>query len=127
MKNLITLLVLFFICTLSSAQINSKNHYVNGYYRSNGTYVKGHYITNPNATKLDNYSTFPNFNPYTGKQGVVKVYHYKPIYKVNHNYNHYPVPRNTYRKIKVSYNISGISNNYKKSFKTPKTINVSGL
>lgn len=125
MKNLIALLVLFFICTISSAQINFRNHHVNGHYRSNGTYVKGHFRTNPNATKLDNYSSFPNFNPYTGKQGKVKVYHYKPISYIN--YNHTPVHRNNYQKTKVSYNVSGISNNYKNSFKPTKPLNISGL
>ena len=44
--------------------------YVNGYTRSNGTYVKGHYRSSPNSTQRDNYSTFGNMNPYTGKKGT---------------------------------------------------------
>ena len=31
--------------------------YVQGYTRSNGTYVQGYYRTAPNSTTLDNYST----------------------------------------------------------------------
>lgn len=48
--------------------------YVNGYYRSNGTYVQPHYRTDPNNTRLDNYSTKGNYNPYTGKYGTKDPY-----------------------------------------------------
>lgn len=44
--------------------------HVNGYYRSNGTYVQPHYRTAPNSTTSDNYSTYPNYNPYTGQYGT---------------------------------------------------------
>jgi len=43
---------------------------VKGYYRKNGTYVAPHYQTNPNGTKLDNWSTKGNVNPFTGKPGT---------------------------------------------------------
>jgi hypothetical protein len=45
-------------------------HYVRGYIRRNGTYVSGHYQTNPNGTRDDNYSTRGNINPHTGKPGT---------------------------------------------------------
>lgn len=48
--------------------------WVNGYTRSDGTYVNGYYRTRPNYTKLDNYSTKGNYNPYTGKAGTIKPY-----------------------------------------------------
>ena len=48
--------------------------YVRGYTRSNGAYVQPHYQTAPNTTKLDNYSTKGNHNPYTGKAGTVDPY-----------------------------------------------------
>ncbi len=41
--------------------------YVSGYYRSNGTYVNGHYRTSPNSTRLDNYGC--TGNPHTGNPG----------------------------------------------------------
>lgn len=47
---------------------------VGGYFRSNGTYVMPHYQAAPNATKLDNWSSKPNVNPYTGKQGPKDPY-----------------------------------------------------
>ncbi|WP_179349774.1 SH3 domain-containing protein [Winogradskyella pacifica] len=61
-------LVSFFI---SYCQVNPNHHKVNGYYRSDGTYVKSHYRTNKNNTNRDNYSTKPNINPWTGKKGYI--------------------------------------------------------
>jgi hypothetical protein len=55
----------------SMAQTNSNHVYVNGYYKSNGTYVNGYYRTAPNNTINDNFSTYPNVNPYTGKTGTI--------------------------------------------------------
>lgn len=46
-------------------------HFRSGYVTKNGTYVAPSYATNPNDTKLDNYSTKGNINPYTGKVGTV--------------------------------------------------------
>ena len=48
----------------------SKDHYVAPHTTKNGTYVQGHYQTNPNGTRNDNYSTKGNINPYTGKSGT---------------------------------------------------------
>lgn len=48
----------------------AQDHYVQGYTRSDGTYVQPHYQTNPNATRNDNYSTQGNVNPYTGQPGT---------------------------------------------------------
>ena len=42
---------------------------VDGYYKSNGTYTQPHYRSSPNSTQSDNWSTFGNSNPYTGKAG----------------------------------------------------------
>lgn len=44
---------------------------VRGYTRKDGTYVQPHKQTAPNSSKLDNYSTKGNVNPYTGKEGTV--------------------------------------------------------
>lgn len=48
--------------------------YVKPHVRSDGTYVQGHYRTNPDNNVYNNYSTKPNVNPYTGKQGTVDPY-----------------------------------------------------
>lgn len=48
--------------------------YVQGYTRRDGTYVAPHYRSEPNSTKLDNYSSQGNFNPYTGQSGTVNNY-----------------------------------------------------
>lgn len=61
------LLVLFFL--LFSCSAFAQDVWVNGYYRSNGSYVSGHYRSRPNSTKNDNFSTVGNVNPYTGKPG----------------------------------------------------------
>jgi hypothetical protein len=42
---------------------------VRGYTTKRGTYVQPHYRTNSNSTKIDNWSTKGNINPYTGKKG----------------------------------------------------------
>lgn len=45
-----------------------------GYLKSNGTYVQPYYKTTPNKTKIDNYSTKGNYNPFTGKTGYKKLW-----------------------------------------------------
>lgn len=42
---------------------------VRGYTKKDGTYVAPHQRTNPNGTQRDNWSSKPNYNPYTGKEG----------------------------------------------------------
>lgn len=97
MKKLFLTFVLALIATVSFSQ----NHVrVNGYYKSNGTYVQPHYRTAPNHTPRDNWSTAPNVNPYTGKQGT-KTYNStsypKSNYRVQPNYNTKPNNYYNYR------------------------------
>lgn len=47
------------------------SHSVRGYLRSDGTYVARHMQTNSNSTRMDNWSTQGNVNPYTGRAGTV--------------------------------------------------------
>jgi len=47
---------------------------VKGYYRKDGTYVRPHYRSNPDGNVWNNWSTYPNINPYTGKQGTKYKY-----------------------------------------------------
>lgn len=53
----------------SSYGVNTTSTYVNGYTKSNGTYVQGHYRSTQNSTNHDNYSTSGNYNPYSGTTG----------------------------------------------------------
>lgn len=65
---------LIFALISLSATASFADQYVNGYYRSNGTYVQPYHRTEPDSTKLNNYSTVGNTNPYTGKAGTVNPY-----------------------------------------------------
>lgn len=44
--------------------------WVNGYVRSDGTYVKGHWRSSPDNSFYNNWSTLGNINPYTGEYGT---------------------------------------------------------
>jgi hypothetical protein len=46
------------------------SHSIRGHVTKKGTYVAPAHATNPNATKVDNWSTKNNSNPYTGKAGT---------------------------------------------------------
>lgn len=75
MKNKIfsSVLVIMFIIGLflPFSSVDAKTVRVKSYYKpSTGTYVMPSYRTSPNKTKLDNYSTKGNYNPYSGKKGT---------------------------------------------------------
>ena len=63
----------FVAALLASGAVLAKggSHSVKGHVAKDGTYVAPHQRTNPNATKVDNWSSKPNVNPYTGKAGTV--------------------------------------------------------
>jgi hypothetical protein len=52
-----------------SSSVNTSSIHVNGYTKSDGTYVQGHQRSTRNSTNHDNYSTSGNVNPYTGTTG----------------------------------------------------------
>ena len=66
------IIVLLLMMSIGSSVL--ADQYVNGYYRKDGTYVNGYYRTSPNNTRLDNYSTRGNYNPYTGQPGYQNPY-----------------------------------------------------
>ncbi len=78
-KLILVVLPMFFVIS-TVAQTNSSHTYTNGYYRSNGTYVQGHYKTSPNNTINDNFTTKPNVNPYTGQKGYIEPTYTTPSY-----------------------------------------------
>lgn len=72
MKPLLTLGSIFLLSSLVGDLV--ADTYVKGYTRRDGTYVQPHYRSDSNNTKLDNYSTRGNINPYTGKYGTKDPY-----------------------------------------------------
>lgn len=71
MKKLNLILVTASLLIASSA---AHADYVQGHYRSNGTYVNGYHRTAPDSNRYNNYSSQGNYNPYTGKKGTVSNY-----------------------------------------------------
>jgi hypothetical protein len=59
---------------LGSFQQAIADVYVRGHYRSNSSYVKPHYRSNPDGNVYNNWSTYPNVNPHTGKIGTKHIY-----------------------------------------------------
>lgn len=75
MKKIITGLALVFLLFVSAGSVEAKTVRVKSYYKpSTHSFVMPSYRTSPNKTKLDNYSTKGNYNPYTGKKGTVNPY-----------------------------------------------------
>ncbi len=72
--------IAFFILLFASINMFADQH-VNGYYKSNGTYVDSYMKSSPNNTKSDNFSTYGNVNPYTGQAGT-------KTYSDYNNYGH---------------------------------------
>ncbi len=76
MKRIVLVIIL-----LMATSIVYADTWVNGYYKpSSGRWVQGYFRTDTNQTRLDNYSTEGNVNPYTGQKG------YKPLYKTYEGY-----------------------------------------
>jgi hypothetical protein len=72
-------LALIVMCLVSGVVMAQASHVRQGYVTKNGTYVAPSYATNPNETKLDNYGTKGNINPYTGKTGSEDPYKVDPL------------------------------------------------
>jgi hypothetical protein len=75
MKKLIAGVALVFFLFISAGSAEARTVNVRGYYKpSSGTYVQPSHRTSPNNTRMDNYSTRGNYNPYTGKAGTRNLY-----------------------------------------------------
>jgi hypothetical protein len=72
MKRATTFLAILAISLGASVSAKAAVH-VRGYYRSNGTYVQPHYRSNPDGNFWNNWSTYPNVNPYTGAVGTKRT------------------------------------------------------
>lgn len=64
----------FFAIIIALPGIAFAQTYVAPHIRSDGTMVQGHYRSAPDNTRINNYSTQGNYNPYTGQQGHVDPY-----------------------------------------------------
>jgi hypothetical protein len=64
-STLVVVILTLVITTVANADVH-----VRGYYRSNGTYVQPHWRSNPDGNFYNNWSTYPNVNPYTGTIGT---------------------------------------------------------
>lgn len=53
-----------------SGSSHGGDSHVRGHIRKDGVYVQPYSRTAPNRTQRDNYSSKPNVNPYTGKDGM---------------------------------------------------------
>lgn len=107
---------LLFILTISfSFYAFSKGGdvHVNGYFRSNGTYVQPHYRSAPDHDFYNNWSTKGNTNPYTGKVGT-KEY-------PSHSYSYPPVGTSTYHSTPTTPRVSNLDS-LKSSSPTIKNI-----
>ena len=82
MRKYVVLAATLVVATPALAQ---SSHYVRGYVTKNGTYVAPHYQTNPDSSRLNNWSTQGNYNPYTGKPGTINPY--APSQSSTSNYN----------------------------------------
>lgn len=81
MRSFIVLLSVVALATSASVDAKPKGSpvYVAPHVTKTGTYVKGSMRTSPNTTRVDNYSTKGNVNPYTGEAGTKSPYRpYKP-------------------------------------------------
>jgi hypothetical protein len=65
MKRLFTALALLVMASTVVGDVP-----VRGYYRQDGTPVRPHYRSDPDGDFYNNWSTYPNVNPYTGKIGT---------------------------------------------------------
>lgn len=64
------LFLVIMLCIAASAQARTV-HVRGSYSQKTGHYRKPHYQTSPDHSKLNNWSTKGNVNPYTGKRGTV--------------------------------------------------------
>jgi len=63
--------ILILTTILIASPVFAKTVVVKPHVTKQGTYKPTSYRTSPNSTKIDNFSSKPNSNPYTGKKGNV--------------------------------------------------------
>ncbi len=87
MKKIIIALACIALLSLMVSTSYAGTTRVRGYYKKNGTYVQPHYRSTPDSSKLNNWSTKGNVNPYTGKKGTIDPYKTYSPYKYKNPYS----------------------------------------
>jgi hypothetical protein len=100
------------IGVFTAVQTASADVYVHGYYRSNGTYVQPHYRSDPDGNFWNNWSTYPNVNPYTGSVGTRHSPSYNYGGSGSYSYPSYSYPSYSPPSYR-SYNSYGTYNLYR--------------
>lgn len=88
MKKLLSVVLCSLSLLFASGAAFAKDVFVQGYTRSDGTYVQPHYRTAPDGNPYNNYSTRGNVNPYTGQAGTKDPYGYSNSYGNNSGYGY---------------------------------------
>jgi hypothetical protein len=87
LKKAVLIVAVTFISAFASVQSNADD-WVRGYIRSSGTYVQPHYRSRQDSNFHNNWSTYPNTNPYTGSVGSRRT----PSYGSSRSYGSYTSP-----------------------------------
>lgn len=74
-------IILIIIAILVATPVLAKTVGVKPHITKHGVYVPHSYRTSPDKTKMNNYSTKGNVNPYTGKAGTVDPYKASKSYR----------------------------------------------
>jgi len=69
MKAVFALIASSLLASAAVAQV-----FVQPHVRKDGTFVEGHIRSSPNNTRIDNYGSQGNSNPWTGQQGRIDPY-----------------------------------------------------
>jgi hypothetical protein len=70
MVRVLTYLLIFSLLLLPAFPAFADDVSVKGYFRQDGAYVQPHMRSAPDSSYNNNWSTYPNVNPYTGQQGT---------------------------------------------------------
>ena len=74
MRTLKILAIILVLMSFSISTSEARTTRVKSGITKTGTYRPPHLRTSPNKTKIDNWSTKGNVNPFTGKKGTKKAY-----------------------------------------------------
>ncbi len=90
LKKLLVVAFAVTMAALGSVKESQADNYVRGHLRSSGSYVNPYYRSNADGNFWNNYSTYPNVNPYTGSVGT-------------HRYPSYSSGRTQYGSPSINY------------------------